>query len=166
MGGCLSSNTKNVNFTIYVKTGDRLHSGTDANVKIILCDSNGNKTDALVLDKFFRNDFEKGSTDTFPIKKPSHYENDVTDIEFWRDSAGLASDWYVDRITIENMKTHDIFVFPVYRWIKADYHYTIRHLDTSLPQYDPYPNQRKMELKDKTQLYQVHQKIKGGPAQV
>jgi hypothetical protein len=66
-----------------------------------------------VLDKFFRNDFEKGSTDAFPIKKPSHYGNDITDIEFWRDSAGLASDWYVDRIAIENMKTHDTFIFPV-----------------------------------------------------
>ena len=164
--GCCASNVGESTFKIEVKTGDRLNSGTDANVKIILKDSNGIKTDELVLDKFFRNDFEKGNTDTFPVKTPSHYCSDVVEVEFWRDDAGLASDWYVDKITIENLKTHERYDFPVFRWIKANYHYIIRHLDTSLPQHDPHPEQRKMELSDKKRIYEIIQKIKGGPAQV
>lgn len=160
------SSAKEAAFTIYVKTGDRFASGTDANVRIILKDSSGNRTNKLVLDKFFRDDFERGNLDEFPVKRQKDFGNDVVEIEFWRDSAGIKSDWYVDRISIENMKTNETYVFPVYRWIKADFHYIIRHLDTSLPQEDPYPEQRKMELDDKKSAYQITQKISGGPAQV
>lgn len=165
MGDCVSS-SKEAKFTIHVKTGDRLHSGTDANVRIVLKDSSGNRTGELVLDKFFRNDFERGNLDSFSIKCPKHYGNDVVEIEFWRDNAGLASDWYVDRVSIENMKINETYVFPVYRWVKADFHYVIRHLDTSLPQFDSYVEQRNMELDDKRLSYQIIQKISGGPAQV
>ena len=166
MGQCLG--VSNSQFVIYVRTGDKKHAGTDANVKIKLHDNNGNNTDDLVLDNFFRNDFESGRTDVFPIKdlKMKNFQGKVIKIEFWRDNAGLGADWYVDKIIVENRKTNDIFIFPVFRWIRPDYHYLIEHLDTSLPQFDPHSDQRKKEINDKREVYQVMQKFPGAPAQV
>ena len=166
MGACLS--VQNSQFLIYVRTGDKKNAGTDANVKIKLHDSNGNHTDDLVLDNFFRNDFESGNLDVFPIKdlKQKQFAGKISRIEFWRDNAGLGADWFVDQITVENRKTNDLYIFPVFRWIKPDYHYLIEHLDTSLPQFDPHSDQRKQELEDKRVTYEIVQKFPGAPAQV
>jgi len=166
MGACLG--VQNAKFVIYVKTGDKKNAGTDANVKIRLHDDNGKQTDDLTLDNFFRNDFESGQLDVFPIKdiKIKGFDGCVTRVEFWRDNAGLGADWYVDKIVVENRKTNATFTFPVFRWIRPDYHYLIEHLDTSLPQFDPHQDQRKEELGIKQNVYQIAQKVPNGPAQV
>lgn len=166
MGACLG--VQNSQFLIYVKTGDKKNAGTDANVKIRLHDASGHNTDDLVLDNFFRNDFESGQLDVFPIKnlKIKSFSGQVSKVEFWRDNAGLGADWYVDKIVVENRKTNNIYIFPVFRWIRPDYHYLIEHLDTSLPQFDLHPDQRKEELEDKCSIYQTAQKVPRGPAQV
>ena len=166
MGACLGS--QNTQFVIYVKTGDKKHAGTDANVRIKLHNTSGVISDGLTLDNFFRNDFESGQLDVFPIKnmKMKDFSGAVARIEFWRDNAGLGADWYVDKIVVENRKTNDIYIFPVFRWIKPDSHYLIEHLDTSLPQFDPHKDQRKVELDDKREVYQTAQKVPYGPAQV
>lgn len=72
----------------------------------------------------------------------------------------------MDKITLENRKTKDLFIFPVFRWIRPNDHYLIVHLDTSLPQSDQHQEQRRKELEDKCSLYQLEQKISSGPAQV
>lgn len=166
MGACLG--VQNAQFVIYVKTGDKKNAGTDANVKIKLHGPNGSNTDGLTLDNFFRNDFESGQLDVFPIKeiKVKDFGSVVSKVEFWRDNAGIGADWFVDKIVVENNKTNESFTFPVFRWIKPDYHYIIEHLDTSLPQFDPHKDQRLEELEDKRLVYQNTQKVPGGPAQV
>ncbi|PVD34529.1 hypothetical protein C0Q70_05804 [Pomacea canaliculata] len=90
----------------------------------------------------------------------------IARIEFWRDDSGLGSDWYVDKVIVENRKTNDLFVFPVFRWIRPGWHYIIKHLDTSLPQFDEYADQRRMELEEKRKTYVFAQKAPGMPAQV
>ncbi|KAK3594458.1 hypothetical protein CHS0354_024901 [Potamilus streckersoni] len=164
MGCCFG--IQNAQFVIYVKTGDKKYAGTDANVKIKLHDANGNITEDIVLDNFFRNDFESGQLDVFPIKWLKNFDGKVARIEFWRDSSGIGSDWYVDKILVENRKTNEIYTFPVFRWIKADYHYLIEHLDTSLPQFDSHRDQRAEELRDKRKVYEPTQKAPGCPTQV
>ena len=164
MGNC--GGKQKSSFLIYVRTGDRKNAGTDANVRIVLYDIEGRHTEELVLDNFFRNDFEVGSLDTFPVKNLSGFGNRVAKIEFWRDDAGVASDWFVDRILVENKSTNDIFVFPVYRWIKSGWQYIIKKYDTSLPQFDEHKDQRSMELGDKRKLYVLEQKLPELPMQV
>lgn len=144
---------------IYVRTGDLKNAGTDANVKMILYDDVGRRTRELELNNFFKNDFEAGSNDSFPFKNIPSFGNKVTKIKFWRDNAGVASDWFVDRIFVENRKSNDIFVFPVYRWIKSGREYVIEEHDTSLPQFDKNQEIREMELKDKKSLYVLEQKV-------
>ncbi|XP_005095778.2 allene oxide synthase-lipoxygenase protein [Aplysia californica] len=157
-------------YMIYVQTGDRRNAGTDANVKIIMHDEDGDASEPITLDNYFRNDFERGCLDTFHVPaskiKGLQRMSRIVRIELWRDKAWVASDWYVDKIVVENRVTNATFVFPIFRWIKSDYHYQIKHLDTSLPQYEDYPQQRKMELEDKRKTYQLTQKVPNGPAQV
>ena len=59
--------TPEANFTITVKTGDRFGAGTDANVEIVLFDENGKCSKSMALDNYFRDDFERGQEDTFPV---------------------------------------------------------------------------------------------------
>lgn len=157
-------------YTIYVQTGDRRNAGTDANVKIMMHDEDGNSSEPITLDNYFRNDFERGCLDTFHVPstkiKNLQRTSKINRIELWKDDAWVASDWYVDKIVVENRLTNDTSVFPIFRWIKSDYHYQIKHLDTSLPQHEEYPEQRQMELAEKRKVYEFQQKVKNGPAQV
>ncbi|XP_052831145.1 allene oxide synthase-lipoxygenase protein [Octopus bimaculoides] len=152
----------NSDFLIFVRTGDRKHASTDANVKIILINEDGVKSYEIVLDNILRDDFKKGASDTFSVRNLRDFGR-VEKIEFWRDNAGVSPDWYVEKIMVENVKTNEMSVFPVFRWIKANYHYKIRHLDTVLPQDDEQVEQRKMELEDKRKIYIASQKGPGLP---
>ncbi|GAB1603283.1 arachidonate 5-lipoxygenase-like [Argonauta hians] len=152
----------NSDFLIFVRTGDRKHASTDANVKIILINEEDVKSHEIVLDNLLRDDFRKGASDTFSVRNLRDFGR-VEKIEFWRDNAGVSPDWYVEKIMVENVQTNEMTIFPVFRWIKANYHYMIRHLDTSLPQDDQQVEQRKMELEEKRKIYIPCQKGPGLP---
>ena len=153
------------NFRILVKTGDRLFAGTDANVTLKLHGKDGEKSDDLDLDNLFINDFEQGSEDVFKLKNVN-FEGDVEFIEFWRDDSGIAPAWQLERIEITCTDTDKTYVFPVFRWIKANRHYFISHLDTSLPQDETFVDLRKLELEEKRSLYELTYHKNGLPVQV
>ncbi|KAL8617085.1 hypothetical protein ACOMHN_014256 [Nucella lapillus] len=168
MGNCCQGPPSE--YTVYIRTGDRKNAGTDANVRIVLHDDKGHRSDEIVLDNFLRDDFERGALDKFDV--PKHKLNSVerlgkiVKIEFWRDDSGLGSDWYVDKIVVENKCTNGMYVFPVFRWVRCDWHYFIKHLDTSLPQFEEYDEQRLKELEEKRRTYIFSQKAPGMPAQI
>ena len=162
--------TPEANFTITVKTGDRFGAGTDANVEIVLFDENGKCSKSMALDNYFRDDFERGQEDTFHVTSSEMGEltvsSNIARIQLWRDNWGFGDSWFVDTIHVENTLTKRQFVFPMFRWVKANYYYHINHLDTSLPQLDDFPEQRQMLLDDRKETYQYDQKVEGGPVQV
>lgn len=61
-----------VNFEIIVKTGDVKETGTDSNVYCKLNDKSGNESHDIKLYCIWRDDFEKGSLDSFPVKNIDH----------------------------------------------------------------------------------------------
>ncbi|XP_033743197.1 allene oxide synthase-lipoxygenase protein-like [Pecten maximus] len=152
--------------TVWVTTGDKKNAGTDANVSVRFHSGDGSKTtDVIKLDNFFRNDFERGRKDTFSVSLP--VIGNIDNIELWRDSAGLGDEWFLDIVEVLCRTSGNKYVFPFYRWIKADYHYRIRHLDTSLPsETDPFKDQRKMELAEMKKIYEIHAQAPGLPGQV
>lgn len=156
---------KSAQYKVVVKTGDKKRAGTDANVKIILHDSKGQQTKPAKLDNFLRDDFERGQRDKFTVKDAVDL-NEIHQIELWRDGAGLYSDWFCDYVEVTNSRTNQEFVFPIYRWIRPEYHYLIEHLDTFLPQNDPHKKQRNMDLEDIREKYQYTQRAPGFPCQV
>ena len=152
-------------YEVKVKTGDRKKAGTDADVNIILYDDLGQNSKTVQLDNRFRDDFERGRTDTFTFSDTIDLRY-VVKIELWRDKKGLFDEWFVDTIQVRNIRYSDTFIYPVYRWIKAFHHYNIYNFDTFLPQDDPFQEQREMELDDKRVVYVAKQKIPGLVAQV
>ena len=153
----------NFQYTVYVKTGDKKFAGTDANVYIVLYDSGGNKTQEFHLDKFFRDDFERGQLDDFHLEDEVDLNN-ISELELWRDDYGFGDEWYVDYIQVH--KNEEIYSFPMFKWIKAHHHYLIPHLDTSLPQFHAHQEQRELELLEKQTYYQLCQKVPGCSMQV
>ncbi|KAK6172858.1 hypothetical protein SNE40_016432 [Patella caerulea] len=166
--GSVISYTKS-DFKVHVFTGDKKNAGTDANVTIILHGEAGDFTEEIILDRFLKNDFERGKKNTFRVphsKGEASTLGKIAKIELWRDVDGVSSDWFVDKVLVENAVTRDIFIFPLFRWIKAGLHYMINHLDTSLPQFDEHHKQRKMELEDKQETYEYEQKSPCLPMQI
>lgn len=155
---------------IHVKTGDKKSAGTNANVTIILYDENKRQSLPVVLNNLLSDDFERGNLDSFTVSSQSisALQNPVkiSYIELWKDAFGVDTDWFVDRIEIENKTTSSRFVFPIFRWIQPNVHYHIKHLDTSLPQFDEFPDQRRQGLQEKKATYELYQNIPNGPIQV
>lgn len=154
-----------VDYVFSVRTGDRKNAGTDANVKVILYGDGGRKTDKMKLHNTLKNDFEQGQLDHFTVKKQFKLRN-IEKIELWRDNFGFGSAWYLDYIKVRRKDADTEYAFPVFRWIPPKVHLIFRVYDTMLPQNDPEAEQRWKELKRKRGLYEVSQKINGGPAQV
>ena len=98
MGAVISRG--NVDFEVVCKTGDVKGAGTDSNVYLILVDEKGDKSRNILLDCNWRNDFEQGNVDTFPIRNIPNLGK-VKTINLWRDSSGVNDDWFVESIKIK-----------------------------------------------------------------
>ncbi|XP_023237606.1 allene oxide synthase-lipoxygenase protein-like [Centruroides sculpturatus] len=150
---------------IHVVTGDRKGAGTDANVWLVLHDDRNNRSTITKLNRRFRNDNERGSINTFTAYPGNNFGKAIK-IELWRDSFGIGDSWYLQMINVEDPETGEISHFPVHRWIKADHQYVLMKYDCCLPQKHDCVHQRKMELREKRNLYCFHQHIDCGPSQV
>ncbi|XP_063413650.1 allene oxide synthase-lipoxygenase protein-like isoform X2 [Mytilus trossulus] len=153
-----------VSYKITVKTGDKKGAGTDANVYIIL-HGKGIQTIKYTLDTFFKNDFERGNIDNYSVDFDVNIP-EVQRIELWRDAYGLFSNWYLDWIEVTNLATNITTIFPAMKWIKENQRYFFNHIDTCLPQDDPFKEERMFELQNMQRDYQIQVKVPGLPAQV
>jgi len=141
---------------VYVKTGDRKDAGTDANISITLRDANGKTSPEIKLDFIWKNDFERGQTDSFQTQVFDDL-GPIVEIVLCRDNNGIAADWYCELITVKDVKTDEIYYFPVHRWVQPHRKYFIPQFDTSLPLLDLHPQQRQYELERKRKLYSYSQ---------
>ncbi len=150
---------------LYIKTGDRKSGCNNVTIKVILYDVKGGKSPEIALSCNFNNDFERGQTDTFQCP-PLGNMGDMNVIEFWLSDHDTVSDWFLESVMVNDARKEKCFYFPVHRWIRPEKHYMITSGDTSLPQNDPYPEQRSSELKEKRALYQYSQQAPDLPVQV
>ncbi|XP_059162537.1 allene oxide synthase-lipoxygenase protein-like [Physella acuta] len=163
-------------FVVITYTGNRDLAGTDATVKLQLFDDRNNSTPPIDLSHTFVDDFERGKIDTFKLRGQDTAQlsrtSKITELELRIENCGVLSDWYVDKVEVQNLETNETFLFPVFRWIRKGVVYRIQHLDTSLPQGQPKPvgDARKAELRVTRSLYELDQKLPaqfpGGPCQV
>ncbi|XP_078313312.1 allene oxide synthase-lipoxygenase protein-like [Crassostrea virginica] len=154
-----------VTYEVKIKTGDKKRAGTDANVTLVLLGGDGKVTKPLALDNWLWNDFERGQLDVFTCQDDADIP-DVTDIKLRRDTSGLFSDWYVEKIEVTNQKSGVTSVFPILRWVRPDVDLYFGKYDTYLPQSDPRPEQRNEELQRKRALYDYTEKTPGLPVQI
>ena len=106
--------TKKVRYELLVRTGDQKGKGTDANVFVILTGKNGLKTSTIPLTYTFRDNFESGHIDTFPINVRSsdgHPLGMVMELEFWRDQTAVEivdNSWFCDLFILVDLDTGKI----------------------------------------------------------
>ena len=75
------------------------------------------------------------------------------------------SSWYCE-VVILNTTVQSKLHFPVLRWIEIGQRYKIPMNDTSLPEDDPFPDQRKRELEMSKKKYKIRVIDPGLPVQV
>ena len=71
----------------------------------------------------------------------------------------------MEKVFIESCASGSKVVFPIVRWMRAQDKLIIQN-DSSLPQDDKHLKQRTQELEKKRKLYQLVEKIPGGPLQI
>lgn len=152
-------------FVIYVRTGDVKNAGTDSSITITLRDEHGNSTGPQPLDVLLRDDFERGKTDLFTLNGLPRLQA-LNEIEISLEAKGLCSDWFVEKIIVEDKYRNQTYYFPCHRWIRQSKRLIISHYDSNLPQYDPHPEQRAQELVEKRQLYEYSENSPGLPLQI
>ncbi|CAF1135774.1 unnamed protein product [Rotaria sordida] len=103
-------------YKITIYTGNQRDAGTDADVFITLYGNLG-KTDAIMLDNK-NNNFEAGKKDEFTIECPTIGELNKILIE--HNNQDFASNWFLDRILIEDINTYHIYEFLCNRWLAKD----------------------------------------------
>lgn len=143
-----------------VRTGNQRGSSTDSDVFVILYDSSENATQEILLDEFFKDDFQTGARDTFIINLPDSFK-EVRKIELWTKPCALeltSSDWFIETIKFRQRFEEDTITFPVFRWIKPKYHYYFYPWDAFLPQNDPDKTQRADEIEYKCMIYELNYK--------
>ena len=149
---------------VYVKTGKKKGSSSNANVFLVLYNRLRQMTRPFKLEKLLRENFRAGTTDRFKVRLPANFGS-VTMIEFWRDSSGFSPDWYVEKIQLEHADREEKTIFPVFRWIEANFRYRLYTFDTFLPQSDPNKEQRLKEIEFRRQKY-VPKDVPGLPMMV
>ena len=106
--------SKNNGYELLVRTGDQKGKGTDSNVFVILTGRNGLKTPTIPLTNAFRDNFESGNTDAFPVNLQSSDGRPlgiVSEIEFWRDDSGFEAmnNWFCDLFILVDMNKGRLF---------------------------------------------------------
>lgn len=80
------------------------------------------RTKAVVLEKLFHNDFEKGQEDTYVIEEVDVGEPLMIKLE--NNQGGLfhrSSDWFVDKVVISCSSSNQaMYEFPCYGWVKQE----------------------------------------------
>nr|ABW76418.1 allene oxide synthase/8R-lipoxygenase fusion protein [Gersemia fruticosa] len=153
--GSLIPAGQNARYNIEIETGNREHAGTDATITIRITGTKG-RTDYQKLDKWFNNDFERGTKDSYQVE--GFDVGDIQLIELHSDQGGYWSgdpDWYVNRVTIISSSQDRIYSFPCYRWILKDI--VLFPGEATLPFHEVpaiVSEQRQNELEERKKVYQ------------
>uniref|UniRef100_A0A3P8XB79 PLAT domain-containing protein n=1 Tax=Esox lucius TaxID=8010 RepID=A0A3P8XB79_ESOLU len=134
----LEQKAMSTTFTLKIKTGEKKHAGTDANVFAILY---GAKDDTGIINlkacKNHRNKFEKGMVEEFTVEAV-----DLGDLERLRighDNSGGSPGWFLDWVEVDAPSLGQRLCFPCGRWLD-------KGEDDGAIVRDLYPNELQTEL--------------------
>ncbi|XP_062984875.1 lipoxygenase homology domain-containing protein 1 [Elgaria multicarinata webbii] len=112
----LEQKAKSTTFTVTVRTGDKKHGGTDANVFIVLY---GTKDDTgtiyLKASKTNKNKFERGKSDVFTVECVDL--GDLKKIKIGHDDSGKAQGWFLEWVEVDAPCLGLCQKFPCGRWL-------------------------------------------------
>ncbi|KAL4239961.1 hypothetical protein ACF0H5_000758 [Mactra antiquata] len=106
-------------YIMRVYTGLRAGSGTSSKVGFVLVGDNCD-TDVRMMDDDSHIGFESGSVRTFVMSTRRHL-GDLICVRIWHDDSGLLnSSWYLNKITVQDMKSGKQYSFPADSWLDYD----------------------------------------------
>jgi len=97
-------------------TGDKYFAGTDALVSVELVGKDG-KSGVIDMDKG-KELFERKRKDVFNRVVGTDV-GDVSELRVWHDAAGMGSDWYLDKVEVENIFSEKKWEISCASWIKG-----------------------------------------------
>ncbi|XP_025107501.1 lipoxygenase homology domain-containing protein 1-like [Pomacea canaliculata] len=109
-------NGEGIRWTITTKTGDKEHADTNADVFIILIDPNGQNSKPLRLDELWKDDFERGDTNTFRFRHWGDFK-EVCSIRIYHDNSGDSPGWYLRWVEVKSEEMTVPRKFIVNDWV-------------------------------------------------
>ncbi|XP_041797280.1 polycystic kidney disease protein 1-like 2 [Chelmon rostratus] len=106
------------NYLISVQTGHRKNAGTTANVTVKLSGSEG-ESDIHNLTDPDKPVFERGAVDMFLLATPFPL-GDVRNLRLQHDNSGGRPSWYINKVTIQDLQTRQVWHFLCDCWLSAD----------------------------------------------
>ncbi|KAI3377578.1 hypothetical protein L3Q82_008747, partial [Scortum barcoo] len=106
------------NYLIGVQTGHRKNAGTTANVTVKLTGSEG-ESDIHNLTDPDKPVFERGAVDMFLLATPFPL-GEVRNVRLQHDNSGGHPSWYVNKVTVQDLQTRQVWQFFCGCWLSAD----------------------------------------------
>ncbi|XP_036065860.1 polycystic kidney disease protein 1-like 2 isoform X2 [Oryzias melastigma] len=106
------------NYLVCVQTGHRKNAGTSANVTLKLVGSDAESSIHHLTDPD-KPVLERGSCDMFLLSTPFPL-GEVRHLRLQHDNSGGHPSWYVKKVTIQDLQTHQVFHFFCDCWLSSD----------------------------------------------
>jgi outer membrane protein assembly factor BamB len=104
-----------IEYQVIVDTGNNQNAGTDGGVFIKLAGADGSVSNKYKLDDPDKNDFERGSQGSYIMKSPDLGQ--LTALIVYLEKTEADADWYCQEVTVRNLMTGQVWVFPVNTWL-------------------------------------------------
>ncbi|KAL7866550.1 hypothetical protein AOLI_G00143640 [Acnodon oligacanthus] len=104
------------NYMLNIQTGHRNGSGTSARVMMTLGGTEGESEPHHLSDPD-KPVFERGGMDMFLLSTPFSL-GELQDIKLWHDNSGGHPDWYLNRVTVQDLQSKKVWQFLCSTWLK------------------------------------------------
>ncbi|XP_053094236.1 polycystic kidney disease protein 1-like 2 [Pangasianodon hypophthalmus] len=106
------------NYLLNIQTGNRKRAGTSAKVMMTLEGTDG-ESDIHHLAYPDQPVFEKGGVDMFMLSTPFSL-GELQNIKLWHDNTGGDPDWYLQKVTVQDLQTRQVWHFLCNTWLKGN----------------------------------------------
>ncbi|XP_016338089.1 polycystic kidney disease protein 1-like 2 [Sinocyclocheilus anshuiensis] len=106
------------NYLVNVQTGHRRGAGTTAKVMVTLQFTEG-QSEPYNLSDPEKPVFERGGVDVFLLSMPFCL-GELQNIDISHDNSGGSPDWYLDRITMQDLQTQEVTHFLCSTWLRGE----------------------------------------------
>lgn len=104
-----------IEYQVIVATGDKQDAGTDGDVSITLIADDGYSSGPHTLDNEDSNDFERNTLGYYTAPSPDVGQLATLRVEL--KSTGDHPEWYCREVTVRDIMTGQVWVFPVESWL-------------------------------------------------
>ncbi|KAI4874710.1 hypothetical protein NFI96_029136 [Prochilodus magdalenae] len=104
------------NYMLNIQTGNRKGAGTTAKVMMTL-EGNEGESETHHLSDTDKPVFERGGVDMFLLSTPFSL-GELQSIKLWHDNSGGHPDWYLNKVTIQDLQSRKVWHFLCSTWLK------------------------------------------------